>query len=624
MVLALHAVDATAGVATKPVLTPGKVTAVTVYQGQALVTRLIVFEAGDQPMEVVVGELPQQINASSLYAEPANTGGIDGLEIRSVRYRVRPVAQDTREEVRELDRQIEQVRDEANANTKRTQLLQSRTAYLNKLEGFTTTTADRELQNGVLNAGTLKDLTSLVFDERAQIAEQELELAIARRELDRKLAKLNAERNTLTRGSSKTHREAVVFIDPKQAGRHAVRLTYLVAGATWNPSYNLRADANRTNIVVEYNASVQQLSGEDWTDVEMTLSTASPSLVATAPTLEPLAIRLAALAPPAASKPAAKQAYDKARRELFAQQRELSDLRNYAMPNAPGVAFDEPNVARGRGTRIQQSGHGGFGGAVGQFGQSLKSKDKGLNELADRVQLLDFNARGYDYTKPESSMNGSEGISVVYRLEGRTSLPSRSDKQQIKIAALPMAGEFYRVARPVLTSFVYEEAKVTNDSDMVLLAGPAATFVADRFVGRGETPTVAVGESFVIGLGIDESLRVDRKLVQRKERVQGGNRVVRFDYQMTLKNFGAEEANVRLFDRMPVSANKESDEPIKVSLLSAKPEPMTPETDEKDGMLEWLVTAPARGEKVGKATIDYAVQIEYDKNRSIDLAANKN
>jgi hypothetical protein len=57
-------------------------------------------------------------------------------------------------------------------------------------------------------------------------------------------------------------------------------------------SIELRADSPtgalmREPVPVEYNASIEQMSGEDWSDVRMTLSTATPSLVARAPELHP-------------------------------------------------------------------------------------------------------------------------------------------------------------------------------------------------------------------------------------------------------------------------------------------------------------------------------------------------
>ena len=40
----------------------------------------------------------------------------------------------------------------------------------------------------------------------------------------------------------------------------------------------MRSGADRKQVRVEYNALIQQLTGEDWTDVTLTLSTASPAL----------------------------------------------------------------------------------------------------------------------------------------------------------------------------------------------------------------------------------------------------------------------------------------------------------------------------------------------------------
>ena len=44
-----------------------------------------------------------------------------------------------------------------------------------------------------------------------------------------------------------------------------------------------------------------------------------------------------------------------------------------------------------------------------------------------------------------------------------------------------------------------------NSSKMVLLAGPVSTYIDGQFVGHGDVPTVSIGESFTVGLGIDSS-----------------------------------------------------------------------------------------------------------------------
>ena len=185
-------------------------------------------------------------------------------------------------------------------------------------------------------------------------------------------------------------------------------------------------------------------------------------------------------------------------------------------------------------------------------------------------------------------------MSVSYQLANRTSLPSRSDRQLIQIASVPLQGTFYRLATPVLTSFVYEEARLTNTSDRVFLAGPVATFLGGQFVGRSEMPTVAIGESLTVGLGIDPSLRAQRELISKEERIQGGNRVVDFTYELTLENFGDTAAAVRLLDRLPTVGEND----IKVTLVKTDEPISTDEaylkTDRKDGILRWDLDVPAQ------------------------------
>jgi N-terminal domain of unknown function (DUF4140) len=72
-----------------------KITDVTVYQGQALVTREVSVPDGDGTVELVVTPLPPQTVDSSLYTE-----GAEGLRVLSTRFRTRAIKEDTRQEVR--------------------------------------------------------------------------------------------------------------------------------------------------------------------------------------------------------------------------------------------------------------------------------------------------------------------------------------------------------------------------------------------------------------------------------------------------------------------------------------------------------------------------------------------
>lgn len=603
--------------AAEPIVTEGRVTDVTVYQGQALVTREIELESVDGLVEVVVSSLPESVITGSLFAEP--TGDV---QVRSVRYRERPIEADVRQEVRELDEQIQAVADKIAAVIEERTLLNERKAYLENLKDFTANTSNQELKSGVLNAETLKTLTEFMFAERDRIGERELQLAKEERAHNKEMELLQRKRQTIAEGSARTVREAVVFINATEAGAATLRLSYLVGNASWTPSYNLRATEDRDEITVEYNASIQQMSGEDWNDVHMVLSTATPSLVAKAPTLEALTIKLGQ--PVQVQEPMlAAQNYSRMKQEID----QLSKARgNVAlvpgqMPNAPASesAFAGEEIVGRRGGGMG-GGMGGYGGGVGgwDFSGQTASTDAGLNSFASQLQLMDLNNSLSTLRMDDQSIKQAEGVSVSYKLANSTSLPSRSDRQLIQIASMPLKGEFYRLATPVLTSFVYEEAKLTNTSDEVFLAGPVATFLGGQFVGRGEMPTVSVGESFTVGLGIDSSLRAERKLLKKDERIQGGNRVVDFIYELKLENFGDKPAKVRLLDRMPTVGEND----IKVTLVKSDEELSKDESyqmnERKDGILRWDVDVPAQAIGPKQKVLKYTMQIEYDKQLSIE------
>ncbi|RIK84463.1 MAG: hypothetical protein DCC67_04975, partial [Planctomycetota bacterium] len=210
----------------------GKVTHVTLYRGQAQVTRLAAIDGAAGRLEVVVSNLPEQIVPNSLFAE-----GDDNVEIRAVRFRTRAVGEEPREEVRALDVQLRDTQRQIELAQKRQALLGKRTEYLAKLEGFVAPTAQTDLAKGVLDAEALERITTFAFDQHETIAKEEVELAKQLQELAEQLELLNRQRAEITAGASQTIREAVMFLQKHAEGPAEVRLNYLVNSCGWSPSY---------------------------------------------------------------------------------------------------------------------------------------------------------------------------------------------------------------------------------------------------------------------------------------------------------------------------------------------------------------------------------------------------
>jgi hypothetical protein len=76
-----------------------------------------------------------------------------------------------------------------------------------------------------------------------------------------------------------------------------VELRYFVPGARWTPAYHVKLDRDGTDAVIHQRAHIAQRSGEDWTGVKLSLSTASPLRFSELPELASIRIGKAQPAP---------------------------------------------------------------------------------------------------------------------------------------------------------------------------------------------------------------------------------------------------------------------------------------------------------------------------------------
>jgi hypothetical protein len=608
--------------------TKGRVEAVTVYRGQAMVMRGVEVPAaaGSGLVELVVTELPGTIEPASLFAE-----GINGAKVQSVRYRARPVVADVNENVRALDAQIAETQGKLAVNARQAALIEEQKKYVESLQGFVAPTAATEFKSGVLNAKTVQEISTFIMGERAKFAERELALTSEKKALEQQLAFAHAERQKVTAGSSRTLHEAVITLN-KEGGGGRVNLYYIVNNATWSPSYVARRDsrtqqAGDKTVQLEYFADITQLSGEDWSDASLTLSTATPSLSSEGPKLLPMTLTLAnpaADAEVARTRELLSKSYDDAKKEIRDKQASLNEAMNRVnarADNAPGQSRPQ-SEARAEGQLVVGAGGGGMGQWRADAMEFKGKLEKDINLAAADDQLLDLVANRRIIKRDEGRKPArSEGLSVVYSLPGKISVPSRDDRQLVQIMAAKLPANFVKVASPALTSYVYDEASVTNASATVLLAGPLTTYAEGAFVGRGDMPTITAGEHFTVGFGIDSSLRAYRDLVERSETTQGGNRVIDVSYRLRLENFATTPAQVRLQDRLPLSPSKDltiTQGPI--AGLSDDPEYV--KTKGKTGVLRWDVSVPASTFGTSEFGVEYSFKIEHDKQMILSGGVN--
>jgi uncharacterized protein (TIGR02231 family) len=253
-----------------------------------------------------------------------------------------------------------------------------------------------------------------------------------------------------------------------------------------------------------------------------------------------------------------------------------------------------------------------------------KAGEQALNQVSFSNQLLELKAdrTGAQMLKAEAKKIARvEGVSVTYDIPGRLWVPSKTEQQLVNITSFNSKADFRVVGTPILTDYVYTEATIANDSDTILLAGPASMYRQGEFTGKGQVDLVTKGEKFIAGFGVDSQIRISREIKDKKVDTMFGNRVDRFEYRIAIENYRGTPVNLRLIERIPWTED--------TSLEIKDFETNTPLSADQDyvrtlkdkGILRWdLVLAPNTvGDKA--RIITYSYTMKYDKTMQIQPTA---
>lgn len=568
----------------------GVVRAVTLYRDRALVTREIAVPAGEKLRTIHIPRLPDSVIPESVYADAD-----EPVAIRAVRVSPHVAAQANREDVRALEKQIQDL------NGQRAEIQQSLDGVardletLNQMVNLSAAFGKADLNRGVLNAETLVEMTNFSMTKRRELAAERFQQEKKLAAIDRQLQQLGQEKNLATQGTQSTSYDATIFIETGEDAAGTVRLSYSVGSCGWSPQYTVHGRIGKPSFEIQYSALVQQMSGEDWSDVRLTLSTASPVVSAARPTLNPLRV---VSADPAEVAKNTKQ------------------MNQQADPFGRATAGEQSTVLSGmiQSLKTQQQfveaqlDHQGFANLPG-------GRDAALNSLAGQMQQIELQAKAESWRTLAPDVT-EDVASQIYKLPRLVSLVSRRQQQLVQILETELAGEMYHVATPLLSTFAYREAQMTNTEPIGLLSGPATVYLDDRFVGRTEIPSTASGQKLTIGFGADQQVRTRRELLDKEDTVKGGNRQLTFKYRLVLANFKDKPVKVRLIDRMP---NTRQAQQLSVTLDAPK-QPLSEDglynrIERPMGLLRWDLDVPA-GRHGSKAyDVLYNFKMEFDRNQ---------
>ncbi|MBK9081650.1 MAG: mucoidy inhibitor MuiA family protein [Rhizobiales bacterium] len=499
-----------------------KIAAVVVYPDAASVTRVAEIDLPQGATTLIFRGLPAGLDPASLRVagQAVAALAIGAVETRATPAKTTPST--------ELEAQIKALRAERESVQVTIDALDGKKQMMRR---YGEASPEKLGEGKPLEVGQWAAAWDAVGAGLAKVNE-ELRLANAQaREIDEKIAAAESARQRAAPRVA-PRRDVAIALEADAATKATVRLTYNVAGASWKASYDARLDtsASATKPALEFvrRAAVTQRTGEDWTDVELSVSTTRANRGVAAPEVQPVRLYFwEAPVPVAMARPAARAgaAQDMAGGKMME-----------AAPAAPAPAAAPPPPPK---------------------------------PAVEQQATLEAGA-----------------FQASFKAPGRMSVPADGAQKSFRVSARALTPDLSVKASPLMEETAYLEAKIVNDEEAPLLPGDVAVFRDGGFVGTGRVGLVAPGDSTTLGFGADDRVKVTRVPVRRKENEPtwlGQTRTEIREFKTTVKNLHAFPVRATIVDQIPFTENSA----IVVEQLPATTAPTEKQVGDKRGVMAW-------------------------------------
>lgn len=519
---------------------PTQIRSVIVYSDRAQVTRTGKITLPSGSRTVAVAGLPAVLDERSVKV----SGEAAGASISDVRVETTYLDSVPDLRVTSLQKTIDDLKHRQSGVRNRHSALQQEAQFIQQIHPQPST-GTGDLRAPKYTADDWQKSLSFIASNLARVKAGQLE---AEEEIASLQKKIDAAQKQLSEISSRLQRVTktlLIDLDVQRGGDVALTASYVVFNARWYPQYDVRAsrDAASPTADIEYRGAIQQSTGEDWTNVDLALSTARPDIGGVKPELQPWFV---AEAQPVTIQP-------------FMRRNGAAMMKTESLQAAPQPVPDAEEAP-----------------AMAPIEEVAAGVETGLT-------------------------------SAVYTIASKSSVPSDNVVHKVAISREKFSSEFSYLAAPKLSPFVYLKGTIKNSSEYPLLPGIMNVFSGREYIAQSSMKLVAPNETFDAYFGIDRTIGIERKLINKSTEYTGTfskSVKVTYHFRYTLENRKKTDITVAVEDQLPVSQN----ERITVELIEPRD---LPRTDQ--GFVTFTQTAKPSEKK----TWDFRFSVEYPRDMKV-------
>ena len=321
-----------------------------------------------------------------------------------------------------------------------------------------------------------------------ELTKKQRKLALIQIGLESQIAEWSANLN-------KANGQIILTVTADAPVSGAIRCSYVVSNAGWNPQYDLRSEGWNKPIQLGYKANIYQNTGYDWNDVNVTVSTGNPAKNNNRPILNPLSV----------------------------------DFMVYRAAAIYG--YSAPAVASGN--------------------MAYMKMDK---TAVDGIEG-DTKQEVFEESKKVESTLTSNFMNVEYKLKINQDIASDGKEHMVAIDQFDLPATYQYHSVPKLDPAAFLLAKVTDYGKYNLIPGNANIFFEGAYIGQSYIDPNVVGDTLLLSLGKDEQISVKRLKLNdfSKTKIIATNKSETYAFETTIKNNKNTDINIEVLDQVPIS-----------------------------------------------------------------------
>ena len=248
-----------------------KIRDVVLFTNQAQVTRVGVAAVQKGFNRLVVPIKAFQVDRDAVTARVYGRG-----EMLGVQYREQPVMRPPQEQIRKLQKKLEALEARRTARQDEKQTLMHQERFLKSFVDFSQTQVPKDMQTRLPETEDMARTLAFLQKGFSEVYAQRLAVDKAVTNLNREIDAVRRELQSIRRPARKTERMIEIQFTSFAAQKVGVETEYLARNASWSPVYRAAVSTDLSDIELAMSSRIVQRTGEDWTQVNLSVSNVIP------------------------------------------------------------------------------------------------------------------------------------------------------------------------------------------------------------------------------------------------------------------------------------------------------------------------------------------------------------